>query len=94
MWIAASAPRRDAPLPLGVLWRRCNSIRPLEVLRERAGYTEAKVVLCRAAGLESVGVCCEILSPDGQMAGPAELERFALPWGQPLIEIADLSTFP
>ncbi len=52
------------------------------------------MVLCRAAGLESVGVCCEILSPDGQMAGPAELERFALPWGQPLIEIADLSTFP
>jgi len=62
-------------------------------LRERAGHTEATVALCRAAGLESVGVCCEIMSPDGHMAGPAELERFALHWGLPLIDIADLSTF-
>jgi len=62
-------------------------------LRERAGHTEATVALCRAAGLASVGVCCEIMSPDGHMAGPAELERFALHWGLPLIEIADLSTF-
>ncbi len=62
-------------------------------LRERAGHTEATVALCRAAGLASVGVCCEIMSPDGHMAGPAELERFALHWGLPLIEIADLSAF-
>jgi 3,4-dihydroxy 2-butanone 4-phosphate synthase/3,4-dihydroxy 2-butanone 4-phosphate synthase/GTP cyclohydrolase II len=62
-------------------------------LRERAGHTEATVALCRAAGLPSVGVCCEIMSPDGHMAGPAELERFALHWGLPLIDIADLSTF-
>ena len=62
-------------------------------LRERAGHTEATVALCRAAGLASVGVCCEIMSPDGHMAGPAELERFALHWGLPLIEIADLSTY-
>jgi 3,4-dihydroxy 2-butanone 4-phosphate synthase/3,4-dihydroxy 2-butanone 4-phosphate synthase/GTP cyclohydrolase II len=62
-------------------------------LRERAGHTEATVALCRAAGLASVGVCCEVMSPDGHMAGPAELERFALHWGLPLIDIADLSTF-
>ena len=62
-------------------------------LRERAGHTEATVALCGAAGLASVGVCCEIMSPDGHMAGPAELERFALHWGLPLIEIADLSAF-
>jgi 3,4-dihydroxy 2-butanone 4-phosphate synthase/3,4-dihydroxy 2-butanone 4-phosphate synthase/GTP cyclohydrolase II len=60
-------------------------------LRERAGHTEATVALCRAAGLAPVGVCCEIMSPDGHMAGPAELERFALHWGLPLIDIADLS---
>lgn len=60
-------------------------------LRARAGHTEATVQLCRAAGLSPVGVCCEIMSPDGHMAGPAELERFALHWGLPLIEIADLS---
>ncbi|MFI5317822.1 MAG: riboflavin synthase, partial [Myxococcota bacterium] len=45
-------------------------------LRERAGHTEATIALCRAARLPSVGVCCEIMSPDGPMAGPAELERF------------------
>lgn len=60
-------------------------------LRERAGHTEATVALCRAAKLPPVGVCCEIMSPDGHMAGPAELERFALHWGLPLIEISDLA---
>jgi 3,4-dihydroxy 2-butanone 4-phosphate synthase/3,4-dihydroxy 2-butanone 4-phosphate synthase/GTP cyclohydrolase II len=59
-------------------------------LRERPGHTEATVELCRAAKLPTVGVCCEVMSPDGQMAGPAELERFALHWQLPLIEIGDL----
>ena len=61
-------------------------------LRERAGHTEATVALCRAAKLPPVGVCCEIMSPDGPMAGAAELERFALYWGLPLIEISELAT--
>jgi 3,4-dihydroxy 2-butanone 4-phosphate synthase/3,4-dihydroxy 2-butanone 4-phosphate synthase/GTP cyclohydrolase II len=60
-------------------------------LRERAGHTEATVAVCRAAKLPPVGVCCEIMSPDGFMAGAAELERFALYWGLPLIEISELS---
>jgi 3,4-dihydroxy 2-butanone 4-phosphate synthase/3,4-dihydroxy 2-butanone 4-phosphate synthase/GTP cyclohydrolase II len=60
-------------------------------LRARAGHTEATVELCRAAGLPPVGICCEVMAPDGHMAGPAELERFALHWGLPLIEIAELS---
>ncbi len=59
-------------------------------LAERAGHTEATVALCRAAKLPSVGVCCEIMSPDGHMAGAAELERFALHWDLPLIEIGEL----
>ena len=61
-------------------------------LRERAGHTEATVELCRAAELPTVGVCCEIMSADGRMAGPAELERFALHWGLPLIDIAELAS--
>ena len=59
-------------------------------LRERAGHTEATVELCRAAKLATVGVCCEVMSPDGHMAGAAELERFALRWQLPLIEIGEL----
>lgn len=60
-------------------------------LRERAGHTEATVALCHAAGLAGVGVCCEVMSRDGTMAGPAELERFAVEWGLPLIEIGELA---
>ena len=44
-------------------------------LRERCGHTEATVELCRAAKLPTVGVCCEVMSADGRMAGAAELER-------------------
>lgn len=62
-------------------------------LAERAGHTEAAVQLCRAAGLPTVGVICEVMSPDGTMAGVAELERFALHWGLPLVEIADLAAW-
>ena len=60
-------------------------------MRERSGHTEATVELCRAAGLPTVGVCCEVMHPDGHMAGAAELERFALHWGLPLIDIGDLA---
>jgi 3,4-dihydroxy 2-butanone 4-phosphate synthase len=41
--------------------------------------------------LPTVGVVCEVMNPDGTMAGLAELERFALRWGLPLVEIADLA---
>lgn len=59
-------------------------------LRERAGHTEASVALCAAAGLPTVAVICEVMSGDGNMAGFAELERFALRWGLPMIDIGDL----
>lgn len=60
------------------------------LLAERQGHTEATVALCRAAGLPPVGVCCEVMNPDGAMAQVADLEAAALCWGMPLVEIADL----
>lgn len=60
------------------------------LVAERAGHTEATVAMCIAAGLPPVGVCCEVMNPDGTMAGPADLEAAALRWGLPLIDIADL----
>ena len=48
------------------------------------------MALCAAAGLAPVGVCCEIMSADGTMAGAAEAEVLALTWGLPMIDIADL----
>lgn len=59
-------------------------------LAERAGHTEASVALCAAAGLPTVAVICEVMDADGVMAGGAALERFALCWGLPLVDIADL----
>ena len=56
-------------------------------------HTEATVQLCQAAGLPPVGVCCEVMGPDGRMAGPAELERFALHWGLPLVDIHELAVW-
>ena len=46
------------------------------VLR-RAGHTEASVALCAAAGMPTVAAICEIMGPDGTMAGAGEAERFA-----------------
>lgn len=60
------------------------------LLAERQGHTEATVALCVAAGLAPVGVCCEVMGPDGLMAGAAELEQFALRWELPMINIHDL----
>jgi 3,4-dihydroxy 2-butanone 4-phosphate synthase len=63
------------------------------LLAERAGHTEATVALCIAAGLPPVGVCCEVMNPDGAMAGPADLEAAALRWGLPLVDVGDLRSW-
>jgi len=46
------------------------------VLR-RAGHTEAAVDLCKLAGLQPVGVICEILKDDGTMARFPDLIEIA-----------------
>ena len=60
------------------------------LLAERAGHSESTVALCAAAGLSPVGVCCELMGPDGTMAGAADAEAFALRWGLPLVSVTDL----
>jgi 3,4-dihydroxy 2-butanone 4-phosphate synthase/3,4-dihydroxy 2-butanone 4-phosphate synthase/GTP cyclohydrolase II len=91
---AATIRRLAHPAARGVDFLRPGHVFPLSArpggLRERAGHTEATVELCRAAKLPTVGVCCEVMGPDGVMAGAAEIERFALHWHLPLIDIADL----
>ncbi len=49
---------------------------PDGVLR-RAGQTEGSIDLCRLAGLQPIGVICEVMNPDGSMARMPELEAFA-----------------
>ncbi len=56
----------------------------------RAGHTEGSVDLCRLAGLNPVGVICEIMNEDGSMARGAELLGFARKHDLKIISIADL----
>ncbi len=62
------------------------------VLR-RAGHTEGTVDLCRLAGLEPVGVLCEILNEDGTMARLPDLAVMARHHGLPLVTIKDLIAY-
>ena len=43
----------------------------------RDGHTEAATDLCRLAGLEEVGVICELANDDGTVMKGAEIDRFA-----------------
>lgn len=62
------------------------------VLR-RAGHTEAAVDLCVLAGLEPVGVLCEVMNEDGTMARLPQLQEAAAEFGLKLITIADLIAY-
>lgn len=66
--------------------------RPHGVL-ERNGHTEATVDLCRLAGLEECGLCCEIMRADGTMARTPELAQMAREWGLAFITIKDLQEY-
>ncbi len=59
------------------------------VLR-RAGHTEAVVDLARMAGLQPVGVVCEILKEDGTMARTNELFAIAEEYGLKIIAVNQL----
>ncbi len=78
-------------------FRRPGHIFPLKAreggVLKRAGHTEAAVDLMRLAGLESVGVLCEVVKPDYSMARMPDLEVFAAEHEIPLVSIADLIRF-
>src|SRR5256712_10392858 len=59
----------------------------------RAGQTEAAVDLCRLAGLQPVGVICEITNPDGSMSRLPELKRFAKRHGLRVITVKELIAY-
>ncbi|MDY7009986.1 MAG: GTP cyclohydrolase II, partial [Planctomycetota bacterium] len=56
----------------------------------RAGQTEGAVDLARLAGLEPIGVICEIINDDGTMARADDLEKFCATHALKMCTIADL----
>ena len=56
----------------------------------RAGHTEAAVDLCVMAGLQPVGVLCELMNDDGTMARRPQIEAFARQHRLKFGTIADL----
>ena len=78
-------------------FRRPGHMFPLEAksggVLERNGHTEATVDLMRLAGLEQVGLCCEIMADDGTMMRTTELIRFAEKYNLMIITIKDLQIY-
>ena len=78
-------------------FRRPGHMFPLEARKggvlKRAGHTEATVDLCRLAGLEEVGLCCEIMKEDGTMARMPDLEEFASRHSLKFMTIAQLIAY-
>lgn len=59
----------------------------------RAGHTEGTVDLCRLAGLQPVGVLCEILNDDGTMARLPNLIELARKFEMPIATIKDIIAY-
>ena len=60
---------------------------------ERNGHTEATVDLCRLAGLEECGLCCEVMREDGTMMRRSELMQLAKKFNLKFITIKDLQHY-
>src|SRR5271167_4705685 len=56
----------------------------------RSGHTEAAVDLCRLAGLEMVGVICELVNDEGTVMRGPDVASFAQRHGLQRISVADL----
>ena len=78
-------------------FRRPGHIFPLLAVRggvlRRAGHTEAAIDLARLAGLNPIGIICEIMKDDGEMARTPELYEMAQKFGMKFITIKDLIAY-
>lgn len=62
------------------------------VLR-RAGHTEAAIDLAKLAGLKPVGIICEIMKENGEMARVPDLAKIAKKYDMKFITIKDLIAY-
>lgn len=91
--IGVLADPKSRPEDLG----RPGHIFPLKALRggvlTRAGHTEASTDLARLAGFRPVGVLCEIMDNDGNMARVPRLMEMAKEFGLKIITVRDLIAY-
>jgi 3,4-dihydroxy 2-butanone 4-phosphate synthase / GTP cyclohydrolase II len=59
----------------------------------RSGHTEAAVDLARLAGMEPVGVICELVNDDGSVKRGPQVMDFAREHGFKIISVADLISY-
>lgn len=62
-------------------------------LKARRGHTEASLELLSLAGLKRVGVICEIIALNGEMARESELSEFAEKHRLNVVKISDIVDF-
>lgn len=62
-------------------------------VRVRRGHTEATVDLMNLAGLEPVGICCEIMNEDGTMSRLPDIIEFKNKHGLKLISVEALEEY-
>ena len=76
---------------------RPGHIFPLRAVEEgvlrRAGHTEAAVDLARMAGFKPIGILCEMVNEDGNMARMPELLKIAKETGMKIISVQDLISY-
>ena len=56
----------------------------------RTGHTEGSVDICKLAGLAPVGVICEIIKDNGEMARMDDLKIFSKKHDMPIVYISDI----
>ncbi|MBE8168615.1 MAG: 3,4-dihydroxy-2-butanone-4-phosphate synthase [Shewanella sp.] len=59
----------------------------------RAGHTEGTVDLMQLAGLNSSGVLCELMNPDGTMAKGEQVTAYSKQHQMPLLSIEDIRQY-
>lgn len=82
---------------IGEDFRRPGHVFPLVAkengVLERQGHTEAAVDFAKLCGASPVGVICEIMSDNGEMARVPELIEMAKEFNMKLVTISDLVTY-
>ena len=60
---------------------------------DRRGHTEGSIDIARLAGLRPAAVLCELMNPDGTMAGNEAIRAYAERYDMPVLTIDELARY-